>query len=121
MTDTTRFLGLAKLKVEGELTTFDPEAPPLTDEDIAAYKAAQEASVKAMESFETAMRSIPTMIDPKWLAAQYALALDIDTREPITYLRRLVLWRIANGGVLDADQCAKIVMPDLEESFSIGW
>lgn len=117
---THKFLGLATLKEEGAECSFD-SAFPETAKQKAARRAAEKRAYQALRDFEAAMKRVPKVLKPSWVAAQYDLAEHAHERNAITYLRRLVLWRMASGQIEHPQECASIVMPEGEEPYSTGW
>lgn len=115
------YMGLAILKEEGTLKDFDTGETITDPARIAAHRAAIRCRVEAMEDFEKAVAAVPDVLTPAWIGARYALAEAADERNAVTYLRRLVLWRMASGKIEHPDECARIVMPEGETPFSVGW
>jgi hypothetical protein len=70
------------------------------------------------------MASLPEIIDPDWVAQQMAAVADIgddsNARLAHRYLKDLVLFRIAHGGIIDKEVCAAALRPE-DRSFSWGW
>ena len=120
MTSARPTFGLATIKAEGECSDFE-SGNPLTPEQIAAYKASQARIAAARHDFETAVEILPAMLTPSWLAARYQLAEAPHERSAITWLRRLVLGRMASGRIKHPQECAAIVMPEGEKPYSSGW
>ena len=118
--DTGPAFGLATIKAEGGYRDFET-GNPLTPEQIAAYEARRARRHQAMHDFEAAVATLPDVITPSWLAPRYQLAQAADERGATTWLRRLVLWRMANGKIEHSQECAAIVMPEGEKAYSSGW
>ena len=119
-TDQGRGLGLASLKVEGAETPFDAAFPETADQKAVRKKTEAQARTARAE-FEQGVANMPNVLTPGWVATQYRLAEIGGSREAITYLRRLVLWRTAAGMIKQPDMCARIVMPEDEKPYSDGW
>lgn len=113
-------MGLATLKIEGELQDWET-GNPLTPAQAAAYETRKRVRYQALQEFEEAMQNIPDVLTPSWFAFHYQLADQADERGAITFLRRLLLWRLASGNVEHPKECAAIVMPEGEKRYSAGW
>ena len=91
----------------------------LEGEELAAYEAKEAAEsarhIEAMHQFEQNMGAIPERINPVWLAEQVSIAKTTGKDDPMTFLRDLVLLRIADDQISDARVCATLVAPDMAE------
>ncbi len=121
MTDKPAYMGLAQLKLEGTLQDYETGEVITDPERIAAYRADAQRRLDATKAFEKAVAMVPEVLTPSWVATRYAMAEATDERGSITYLRRLVLWRMASGKIEHPQECAAIVMPEGEEPYSVGW
>ncbi len=119
MSDKPIYMGLATLKEEGNEAPFDP-AFKETPEQAIARKAAADRRWAAYKEFRKHVKRLPKVLTPAWLGARYALAEESGERDQITYLRRLVLWRMASGKIEHPQECAAIVMPEGETPYEEG-
>lgn len=110
MRNPMQYLGIAELKVEGQPTNFDPSYVSTPKNDAERARLAKE-----YDAYLDVMRSIPDVLTPEWLRVAVDLSTQQNPRNGITYLRRLLLFRMATKAVIMADECAKIVMGGEED------
>ena len=106
-----RSMGLAPLKREGGMVNFET-GKEATHAERTAYEAVRSARLKASSEFDRlAAAGCGDILRPKWLFVMYQLATEAEDRDYITWLRRLVLRKMASGEIEDLQRCAAIVMP----------